>query len=531
MSDNETKQKRKKTPSFITELELNTTAQDEITLEKRLEAARQLYNAVLGESLKRLAKMRESRYYRKAKAQPRTVKGKPNKERSKLFNEAREVADFKEYSLHAFATTIKHSWIGEHLDANTVQTVATRAYRAVNEYTLGKRGRPRFKGKGRIKSVEGKTNKQGIVLRDGSLIWNGLSIPLLVKPNDAVQAHGLNSPVKYVRIVKREIRGRTRWFAQLVNEGQPYRKPKNVTVPGIVGLDIGPSTVAVVSADYAELYKFCDGIDDLSNEIAKLQRQIERQRRQNNPTNYEPDRWVKNANGNWEKKQGKIKPGHHRWVVSKRMKSNQAKLATLHHRLAAQRKSLHGRLVNTILAQGTTVRTEKLSYRAFQRRYGKSVGVRAPGMFVSLLRRKAANAGGGVEEFSTYSTRLSQTCLCGTIAKKALSERWHNCDCGIVQQRDLFSAFLAACVEDDRLVAHIAQQRYVEIDYALRAAASRNKSVIGQAMPANFLDGSQNGSSASVQTASKAQKVEQLSLFPLGELAALAEPPSFSYGE
>ena len=76
-----------------------------------------------------------------------------------------------------------------------------------------------------------------------------------------------------------------------------------------------------------------------------------------------------------------------------------------------------------------------------------------------------------------------------------LSDRFHICDCGVIQQRDLFSAFLARCVEGDRLVAGMVQANYPEIDFVLRTAASRNKSVIGQVLPANFLDGSQNGSS------------------------------------
>jgi len=53
-----------------------------------------------------------------------------------------------------------------------------------------------------------------------------------------------------------------------------------------------------------------------------------------------------------------------------------------------------------------------------ERRFGKSVGMRAVGKFVESLRRKAASAG-DVEicEFPTRSTRLSQTCICGNIQK------------------------------------------------------------------------------------------------------------------
>lgn len=95
---------------------------------------------------------------------------------------------------------------------------------------------------------------------------------------------------------------------------------------------------------------------------------------------------------------------------------------------------------------GTTIHTEKLNYVAWQKNWPRSIRDRAPGMFIEQLRSKAESAGGALFEYSTYTTALSQTCLCGTVKKKKLSERTHRCDCGITAQRDLFSAFLGTYV-------------------------------------------------------------------------------------
>lgn len=515
-----------KTPSFVTEIELNIEPQSESVLNVRFDCARQIYNACLGEALIRLRLMRDSPIYQAANAMPRTVNKEPNLARQGLFNQAREIYGFREYDLHSFSKQFSHSWLGDHVDSGTVQKIATRAFKAVSDYCFGKHGKPRFKGKKRFDSVEGKSNDFGIRFKDNAdrgrtIIWGKLLLPLLIKPADPIHAHGLNSPVKYVRIVRREIRGTIRWFAQLINEGLPYRKPKNVVTPGVVGLDIGPSTVAIVSQDYADLRRFCDQIGDKAKKIAKYQRKIERQRRAANPGNYNPDKWVKNANGTWKHKKGTIKKGVHKWAKSTRMEVNQRRLRGLHGKLSAHRKSLQGALVNDVLAQGSTIKLEKLSYKAFQRMFGKSVGKRAPSMFVAHLSRKAESAGGAMIEFSTWNTRLSQTCHgCGSVVKKPLKQRWHVCECGIVQQRDLYSAFLATCIEDSRLVASIAKESYAAIDYALRAAASRNQSVIGQASPPNFaLTQSQNGSPALLESLSENPRIEQLRLFPLVELS------------
>lgn len=510
---------RNKTPSFIAEFELNTDTAMVSTLSVRFEAARQVYNACLGESLRRWERVKESQAYKLAKSMPRTKDGKPNKERGKAFGEARKPFAFSEYDLHSYAVQFGKSWLGDHLDANTIQKIASRAFSTVNMYAIGKRGKPRFKGKNRpMKSVEGKSNKQGVRFSDNNILWSGLVLPLIVDESDPVHQHALSHRVKYVRLLWREIFGRKRFFAQLVCEGLPYRKPKNVVTDGVVGLDIGPSTVAIVSDEQADLKRFADEIGDKAKEIAKLQRDIDRQKRDGNPDNYAPDKWVKNANGNWKHKKGKNKKGKQKWVASKRQQRTQAKLREAHRKLAAHRKSLHGKLANEILAQGTTIKTEKISYKAFQSMFGKSVGKRAPGMFVEMLRRKAANAGGEVIEFSTHKTRLSQTChRCGTIQKKSLSERWHICDCGVTAQRDLYSAFLAACVEDDRLVAPLANSLWESRLPLLQTAASRTKSVIGQACLSNVAPlARQNGSSVDSKNQSKVGLHDQRALSVLG---------------
>ena len=88
-------------------------------------------------------------------------------------------------------------------------------------------------------------------------------------------------------------------------------------------------------------------------------------------------------------------------------------------KLAAHRKSLHGRLAHEIVELGNTVITEKVSYRAWQKQFGRSVGLRAPGMFIDLLKRTVASTGGTLVEVSTRTTKLSQFCHgCGAYVKK-----------------------------------------------------------------------------------------------------------------
>src|SRR5215467_4841391 len=163
------------------------------------------------------------------------------------------------------------------------------------------------------------------------------------------------------------------------------------------------------------------------------------------------------------------------------------RLANQERTLAAQRKSLHGQLAHEIVAVGDTIITEQISYRARPQQFGRSVGFRAPGMFLAILRRTVASTGGILVEVPTQRTKLSHYCHgCGTYVKKPLRERWHQCPCGIGPvQRDLYSAFLAAHLHLQTFLPSIAQRTWESAETRLRAAveATIQRANAGQVWP------------------------------------------------
>ena len=468
--------KQPKTDSFVHELPLQLTPHDLATLDVRLDMARQLYNACLRESLRRVDIMRESKGYQTARRLPKEIGGKPNLERRSAFKDCRDKHDVSAYSLHAFAASTRNACaIKNHLDVNTCQTIATRAFKAVIDYCVGRHGRPRFKRVGWLSSVEGKTNKQGIIWRDGLVKWSGLALRPLFSQKDkyGVEAHALASQVKYLRLIKRSFKGEARWSVQVVLAGQPLAKGKSRATTNTVGLDIGPSTIAVVGNNEAMLQQFCSGVINPRKEIRRVDRAIDRSRRACNPDNYNPG--------------GTAKKGRRAWVKSSRYKKLQCRKADLLRVMAATRKKEHGELANAIVRMGSDIRTEKLSYKSFQKNFGRSVRDRAPGMFVSLLRRKAEKAGGGVTDISTRKTRLSQTCLCGRVEKKPLKQRHHICTCGVAAQRDLFSAFLAMHCTSETLDMRQANESWSAAEPLLRRAMSRlSQTAKGRINPSSF---------------------------------------------
>jgi len=210
----------RRTPSLVCEVPLRVSRAQERTLLARLEAARQVYNACLGEARTRVRLVRESKAFQRARTVPRD-----DPTRKTLFAQARAQHAFSAYALHVYVQPMGHAWLGDHLDSLTLQKLASRAYGAANRLLVGTARRVRFKGRHQLDTVEGKTNSSGIRWCNDHVEWKGLVLPARLDPRDPVLAHGLACPVKYVRLVRRKLGERNRFSAQLVCQGVPWQKP------------------------------------------------------------------------------------------------------------------------------------------------------------------------------------------------------------------------------------------------------------------------------------------------------------------
>ena len=150
------------------------------------------------------------------------------------------------------------------MDAVLAQTLTTRAYRALNRVCLGQARRVRFRSRSRgISSVENKRTNTGLrfVLQPpeegnaGYLLWQAVQVPALIDWEDPVVASGLAHRIKYARLVQRQASSAhaqgadqesQRYFVQVALEGVPNHKLKHVVGLDTVGMDLGPSTIAIV---------------------------------------------------------------------------------------------------------------------------------------------------------------------------------------------------------------------------------------------------------------------------------------------
>jgi transposase len=432
--------------TFVLTLKLNTEKYQEDILNKRFDIGRQIYNACLGELFKRYETMKQSKIYQE------TLKMKKSKKRNKNFNKLNKQFGLTEYSLHDFVKPIQHHF-KKNIDSQTCQKIASRCFDAFKDKIYNPKIKVRFKRYGSFNSLEGKSNDTGIKYRGQRLKWNKLNIPIIIKKGDDYAKEALENKIKYCRILRKTIRGKEKYYIQLVLEGIPPKKERT-TKNKKVGLDIGTSTIAIVSNEAVKLLELAPKIDKLENEKRILLRKLDRQRRSNNPNNFNSDDSIK--------KGIKLK-----WNNSNKYLKTKLKLKEMMRKQKVLRKQSHEKLANYIISLGSSVYVEDMNFKGLQKRakkttinqktgkinkkkrFGKSLANKAPAKLIEIINRKLNYLGKEILKVNTWKVKASQyNHIEDDYQKKKLNERW-NLIKGDKIQRDLYSAFLIMNVKDN----------------------------------------------------------------------------------
>lgn len=445
---------RKTKPTYTIEFPLHIPTWQQYHLEKKLKIARAVYNSCLGEALKRHKAVKSDKEYRQFLKEPKS------KERDNQLSDIQLKYGFSEYGIHSFVKSVQKKF-KEHIGSFEAQKLATRAFDAVEKLHFGKSKKVHFKHNTDDISVENKSNKTGLRFVEGNILWgnkptkknpkpkNGLSMPISPRPNDEYAHLALMDKTKYVRLLKREVRGKVRYFVQLIQEGYPptkrNRKISNDETKR-VGIDIGTSTIAICSEDEVQLKELAPECRTNEKELRRIQRRMDRSKRSTNPHNF-------NENGT-------LKKGKLIWTYSKKYEKLRKERKELYRKIAVQRKMSHEKMANEILSLGFDVRVETMRFQSLQKRaknttrnkkngkfnckkrFGKSIANRAPAMVLTIIDRKLGYQGRSLKKIDTHATKASQfNHITGEYSKKQLSERWNDFE-GLLIQRDLYSAFL-----------------------------------------------------------------------------------------
>lgn len=245
---------------------------------------------------------------------------------------------------------------------------------------------------------------------------------------------------KLVRLLDRDPNARVmRATVQRVNGGwvisftvQRSLKQRRARHPNAaVGVDVGLARLATLSTGHVATNS--RPLQASLRTLRRLQRQLDRQRRANNPANYHPD--------------GRAKKGCTTWVKSQRMLRTEQRIARLHERVANLRREQAHQLTTGLTREFGVIGVETLAVKNLlgNRRLARHIADVGWGTILAQLNYKTAWSDGSLLVAADRFYPSSKTCSsCGAVkAKLRLADRVFACDdaaCGLVMDRDLNAA-------------------------------------------------------------------------------------------
>ena len=364
-----------------------------------------IYNDVLGESLKRLHRVQHDKDYLNALEQLSILNKKSSLTRTEqtdrkhqydIIQKVCNTYGYTENDLHAYVANTKH-YFHDALGIHECQKLASRAFHATENVRFRKTMKVDFKNpKKDLIAIENKSNDTGIRYnyKSNCIKYKNYLFHIVIKKNDEYAQQALLDKVKFVRLVPRNIRGKRRWYAQLVFEGTPSQKNKNTShISDKVCVSFKGDTVVINTEQDTKIIEIETECKKEEQNLRRIQRKMERSKKSMNPNNYNDD--------------GSVKKKTKKWNYSNNYKKLEIQKNESYRKLTAKRKMAHEKLAIEIINKGSNIYIEKLGYEELKQKEqqettnrkttysnkkypGRALNNRAPLKLIQIIEQKLA---------------------------------------------------------------------------------------------------------------------------------------------
>lgn len=452
--------------NYVVSFPLLTEKWQEDILDQRFELLRRIYNAMQSkwvrkyEYLSQLTEFKNcSTLAEKSKfLDAYSVPFKNNK------GEIRMMCPFKgEYGINAYSAKFASQYNKYGINSSILEDVAKCCWSSWDKFLYHKGKTIHFKRKGEFNSYKIRIKSEhfpGIdkeEIKNQKLVINlngkqkglakKMSIPFYVNPKSMYEMYAFMDKITCITVKREVIRGKNRYFVQFTFEGNKPSKNRKLG-NGNVGIDLGPSIVAVSSDTRIFLDELATNVDSIEQKLRLIQRKLDRSRRANNPYNFNPNGTIRKPK-NGEKLH---------WKLSNHYFKDIAILKELYRKQSVMRKRCHIDLANYLLTLGKHFVVENNDIQAWAKltkeaklkengrfssrhRYGRAIGNKAPAMLIEILGNKVKSLGGTLEKIDCHNAASQFDFTDCSFTRHNLGERRIRLSNGNIHQRDILAAF------------------------------------------------------------------------------------------
>lgn len=443
--------------TFAIKARLITNNEQEFQLNKLIGIYCHIQNVMIKHAKSCITNLERDNKYRATRGH------KLSKEEKQLCQELLLKYGLNKYMFHKYVAKQTKLFKGQ-ANSHIAQKISDRVWEAVESYIYKNGKELHFKQRRKYKSFVNKNILTGIKSDGKTIKINNICLPIFIRRNDQYLKDILkNNRIKYYQIKREWHKHKYRFYVIFYLEG--HSNKQYPTANGNVGIDIGPSTIAYDSEKETNICELGPNVISIERELFILNRRLDRQRRANNPQNYNEDGTIKKDTKTFKKC----------WYKSKRMKVTEHKIKELYQKRTNRLNQAHNILAKYLLTLGDNIIIEDMHWSALakkakktkkndkgrykkKKRFGKSIANHAPSKLITLLKNKALICGVTITEvdcFKTCATQYDHTT--GEFVKHPLYERMIKIGNDKVQ-RDLHSAFnlrhILSYKDEDEIVYH-----------------------------------------------------------------------------
>lgn len=287
------------------------------------------------------------------------------------------------------------------VQSQVLQNVVKRVANAYERFVVGdsngrRSGTPRFKGKGRYRSLTFTQMKQTC------LNGNKITLPKLGEIKLVVHRPIPDGFTIKTATIALKADG---WYISLnLQDNTVPTISHDIKLKNVIGIDVGLKEFLVTS-------------EGVVVSIPQFARSSEKRRK------------ILNKSLSRKKKKGT----HRRQKAIKRLSKH-------YQKVARQRKDFHYKTANQLISKYDVIAHEDLNIKGLAKtRLSKSILDAGWGEFIAIVNCKAESAGKLAVAVNPSGT--TQRCSgCDAVVSKTLSDRWHSCTCGVELDRDVNAA-------------------------------------------------------------------------------------------
>lgn len=443
---------------FVLKLPLKVEIWQEHILNKRFKYCEEIYNNLL-RKIKRMLF-----YYQNSNEWKEIESLKDYKKKNKLIQEfiKKNNLPFSEFGITSYVSKFLDRYKQYGINSSILENIAGNLWCGLEKYLYGKGNKIAYKDTfnsykirvkgGRFNGIKCDFEKTLVHINlNGKQGKNAkfMTIPFSINPESEYEMNCFlpSNEIREIGIQREFIRGRWKYYIFFSIKGDKPVKNRQLG-GGQVGIDLGPSSIAIVSNKRVYIDELGKGINNIENEIKIILRKLDRSRRKNNPLQF-------NDNGTIKKYPKGERP---KWINSNNYVKLKNKLKELYRRKRVLLKLSHINLANEVLEYGDTFIVENNPIASWakkqketsvnkngkiksKKRFGKSIQNHAPSMFIEILKNKINSLGGNLTKIDIKNGASQFDFTNGEKTKHGLNVRRITLSNGNTHLRDTLSAF------------------------------------------------------------------------------------------